>query len=147
MSTGAPAESPATPPPDCPNLGVSMVQDLARAGPNARSRFWGCQSFPKFKSGPSRGPRLGEAIGRRHHHRHGRGEVSLPVRIGSPIGTALDQRLKTTKDAISRVAMDAKTRDDELSAEFESKIGTLSRSADSHAGTMSQAVEVLRSSL
>jgi hypothetical protein len=71
--------------------------------------------------------------------------AALPERIGPPIGTALDQQLKTTKDAIARINADAKARGDELSAEFEAKIGTLSRTIESHTGTMAQAVERLQS--
>ncbi|MEO7724592.1 MAG: topoisomerase DNA-binding C4 zinc finger domain-containing protein, partial [Chthoniobacterales bacterium] len=32
--------------PDCPMCNVPMVKRVARYGPRARTRFWGCANFP-----------------------------------------------------------------------------------------------------
>lgn len=47
--TTAPASSDAQTTPACPKCGSTMKRRIARKGPNAGSKFWGCSNFPKCR--------------------------------------------------------------------------------------------------
>jgi hypothetical protein len=44
-----PAAASPSVPPSCPKCGVSMIQQVAKQGPKAGQRFFGCPNYPRCK--------------------------------------------------------------------------------------------------